>query len=112
MEDFPYSDDPLRHDPVYARAMELIDQGLSRGQPLYEAAAEICRDEKILRDLVLNDSRRIGSVTLFNSELFPPDIFNPDGSRQLNEDGTERLTAAEARAQYELAESQRYTEIS
>ncbi|MGD0284475.1 MAG: hypothetical protein ABSB12_02690 [Candidatus Saccharimonadales bacterium] len=108
MENFPYSDDPLHHDPVYARAMEILDKGLSHGHVLYEAAKEISLQETILRQMVLRDNQTIGSVLVLDCELFPPDVFNPDGSRKTDQDGSPRLTTAEARTAYELAESQNY----
>lgn len=108
MENVPYSDDPLRHDPVYARAMEMLDKGLSHGHVLYEAADEISQHETLLRQMVLRESQRIGKVLVLDHELFPPDVFNPDGSRKTDQDGSARLTTAEARAAYELAESRNY----
>lgn len=94
----------MEHDRITQMAAEAIDNRTAGERPTYEAARSVAREEEALRReaLIARDPQ---DTSPLDPELFPPNIFNPDGSRKTYQDGSLRETPAEARAAFEWRDS-------
>lgn len=92
-------------DEVTQRAIDAIREGRTNGRPTYEAASSIVEEESQRRREALRIYIDSGSTAPLDPELFPPKVFEADGSRKKAQDGTWMLTEAEARAAYEWEDS-------
>lgn len=99
MEGFKFNDE------VTDRAVDAVKRGAGGGLPLYEAARGIVDEEEIRRQEMLAQIAE-GQAVELDPELFPPDVFNLDGSR-ITDEGRARLTDTELRAYDELEDSRR-----
>ncbi len=86
-------------DRFTERAIELMNSGQARGRPLHTAAQQICMEEDEARSKYLA-GRESGDESPVDSELFPLEVFYPDGSRIPG-----RSTEAEERRAFEWRDS-------
>ncbi|HSX14563.1 MAG TPA: hypothetical protein VLE72_01465 [Candidatus Saccharimonadales bacterium] len=86
-------------DPVTELARSITRTGTSRA-PLYDAARQICAQEETARREYLA-ARDPNSTEPLDSTLFPPDVFEADGSRRRWDDDRPRNTPAEERMFFE-----------
>ena len=78
---------------INRRAVELVESGY-RGTPLAQAAENIVREQEEQRRQIL-EARAQGLLDgQLDPELFPPDTFDEQGNR-LMDDGRYRMTQAE-----------------
>ncbi len=88
---------------INRQAVELVESGY-RGTPLAQAAESIVREQEEQRRQIL-EARAQGLVDgPLDPELFPPDTFDEQGNR-LMDDGRYRMTSAEKGLAFEREDS-------
>ena len=88
---------------IRRKGIELA-QGRGARRPMYEAAKSVVEERNIAREAAL-EARLRGEIDMLDPELFPPDVFNEDGTRQEYTDGNPKNTYEEDRMYFEFRDS-------